>query len=245
MKRYSFVHGILVATPIIAYLIFASYASAGERMAFGEIKSSRGVQINSSTGRWVQMQEIYPLLQSTGIRTNDGIALITTEEGSRLDFSRETEAGIEAKSGSYAVNLVKGTLSFSMTPSSSLTVTTKDADISVSQQMAGQYPLVAGPAAPSYAKIQGMVNSTAKGTFIRSISGRIRVSLRGAQARVLDTGESLFTASGRQGDDSVVENQPRNMWLARALVLGEITTAGTILSLEAFRREGVYSKHVP
>ncbi|MCG2720964.1 MAG: hypothetical protein L6290_02955, partial [Thermodesulfovibrionales bacterium] len=197
MRKYSLIYGYYVGFFVFLALggLCQSLAFA-EPLAFGEIKASGDVQIRTSTAKWNKLQEVYPLLKSTGLKTVEGIAAITTREGSRFDLSINTEAAIEASDGSYVLTLTQGTVSFSIAPSTSLTVITKDADISVSRQIGGYFSLVAGPGVPSLATIQGMVVSNSEGTLIRSMTGRIQVNVKGLQARVINTGESLFASAG-------------------------------------------------
>lgn len=242
MRIYStFIIFLLAITS--ANLLSSQNCLAQESYAFGEIKSSGSVQIGSSTGKWVQIQDIYPLLKNTKIRTNDGIVFITTREGSRIDLSKDTEASIEAMNNNYPVNLVNGTISFNITPSSSLTIVTKNATISVATQVGGYYSLVAGPGAPDLTNIQGMVFSNAQGTYIKSINGRINISGSSLQARVLNTGESLFASA--DGGDKPLGYNPANPKLStgaiQALITGAFFTGATITAIEAFRGDGVHS----
>jgi hypothetical protein len=230
---------ILIHTFILNNFIFSMYALAEGPVAFGEMKASGAVQIESSTGKWVEMQDVYPLLKNTKLRTGDGLIFITTREGSRIDLSRGTEVTIDAMNGSYSVNLVRGSISFNVAPTSTLNIDTKQANISIASQVAGYHSLVAGYGAPSLANTQGMVFNNDKGTLIRSNNGRIEVVINGLQPRTLNTGESLFAALEGNGNKGIIGNEtgdPGNYSkLFRGLIIGTFFTTATITAFDAFR----------
>lgn len=193
MKECRIISIMLVTVLIFSELIFPLQGAAQEPLALGEIKASDGVKTESSNGKWIEMPKVYPLFKTTKLMTNNGVVFITTREGSRIDFSRETEVTIDAINASYSVNLVHGTVSFNMAPNSTLNIDTKDAHISVAPQVADYHSLVAGAGAPALKNVKGIVTS-ADATYIRSIAGKINVSGKTFQARVLDTGETFFAS---------------------------------------------------
>lgn len=243
MKRYNY-FSCLIQVIILITIFSPIIASSMEPVAFGEIKSSGGVQIGSSTGKWVQVQDVYPLLKNTRIRTNDGVVFITTRDGSRIDLSKETEASIDAAKGSYSVALENGTVSFNITPSTSLAITTRGAIISVAQQVGGYYSLVAGVGAPSFTNIKGMVFSGPKGTFIKSISGRINVSGPALQARVLNAGESLFASleGGEKALGYIPATTGSDSGAIQVMITGAFFTGATMSAIESFRGHGIHSR---
>jgi hypothetical protein len=235
MKKYQFISLMLIPCLIFANLISTIQVSAQEPITFGEIKAMGAVQIESSTGQWVKMQDVYPLLKNTKLRTKDGIVYIIARDGSRIELSNETEASIDALNGGYTINLIKGTLSFNVAPSTPLTVTTRQANVSVIKQTGGS--LVAGVGAPTLTNIQGTVFCSDKGTFIKSISGKINVSPYGLQAKILNTGESLF-ASLESKNNPIAADPVKNTKLIQGLIAGTFLIAGTITAFEAFRSGG-------
>jgi len=245
MKKYVFISLMFISSLLVSNLIFTMQVAAQEPVAFGEIRSTGLVQIGSSTGKWIQMQDIYPLLRNTKLSTKEGVASISTREGSKIDFSRNTEAAIDALNGSYTINLTNGTISFNITPSTSLTIATRQVTISVIQQVGGYYSLVAGTGAPAFTNIQGMVFSSDKGILVRSISGRINVSISGLQPRMLNTGASLFASlegdrnKGGIGNESGEDGKYSKLF--RGLIVGAFFTTGTITAFDSFRGGGVAS----
>ncbi len=245
MKKYRFISLMRILSLILANLMSAVQVAAQEPVAFGEINPAGVVQMESSTEKWAEMQNMYPLLRNTKLRTKEGIAAITTKDGSKIDLSMNTEAAINALSGSYTINLANGTISFNITPSTSLTVITKEATISVIQQVGGYYSLVAGVGAPAFSNTQGVVFNSAKGTSIRSMNGRIKVVINGLQPRTLNTGESLFASLEGNGNKGIIGNEtgdPGNYSkLFRGLIIGTFFTTGTITAFDAFRGGGIAS----
>jgi hypothetical protein len=245
MRKYSRIYGYYIG--LFVFLAIGGLCQSlafAEPVVFGEIKASGYVQIRTSTAQWNRLQEIYPLLKSNGLKTGEGIAAITTREGSRFDLSNNTEAAIEASDGSYVLTLTQGTVSFSITPSTSLSIITKDADISVSRQIGGLFSLVAGPGVPSLANIQGMVVNTSEGTLIRSMAGRMQVNIKGLQARVINSGESLFASAGggKAAGMSPLSGEGTTTVLRQALITGAFFTTGTVVAIDAFRGDGFKSR---
>lgn len=246
MNKYRFICMMLISSFIFTNLVSAMQVTPQELMAFGEIRAIGVVQIESSTGKWVDMAAVYPLLKNTKLKTQDGIVSITAKDGSSIVLSKDTEAAIYALNGRYTVNLVKGTISFNVCPSPSLTVTTKEATVSVTQQIGGYNSLVAGVGAPSPANIQGIVFCSDKGTEVRSVSGKMNVSFRGLPPNILNTGERLFASSADLGEGVTAAAAPAagtaaGSKLVSALIVGAFFTTGTITAFESFRGTGVAS----
>ena len=72
---------LLISAFILTNLILAPQVSAQEPMAFGEINAAGNVKILSSTGQWVEMKGVYPLLKETIAATvGDGVRLVDSAE---------------------------------------------------------------------------------------------------------------------------------------------------------------------
>jgi hypothetical protein len=242
MKKCRFISLVLIPSLIFSNFIFAAHISAREPVAFGEIKAAGAVQIESSTGQWVEMRDVYPLLKNTKLRTRDGIVSITTRGGSRIELSKDTEVAFEALNGGYTINLKQGTLSFNMTPPELLTVTTAQATVSV---------------VPNPENYRGMVSCSEKGTEISSISGKVNVGYLGSNTKILTAGESLFVSAKGQVIASaagaattgtttgaaagVTAGAAIGTKLLTALIVGTFFTTATITAFEAFREGGVAS----
>jgi ferric-dicitrate binding protein FerR (iron transport regulator) len=235
---------MLIKSPFISVLLilfllsmniaFIPQVLAQEPLAYGEIKASGGVLIESSNGKWLKMQDVYPLLNETKLKTGDGVVFITMKDGSRIDLSKETEAALKAQKSAYTSNLAKGTLSFKVTPFSTLTIVTPHATIS---------------AIPNPSDIHGIVSCTDKGTEVRSITGKINVSYN-SQKKLLYTGERLFaTPAGAEGTSTAATIAGVPL-ATLATTLGALVIAAgcTIIAVEAFRDyddEGIESPSSP
>lgn len=244
MERYRFlITCCALFAAVLTGVCFSPGASAQDSVAFGEIKSAGGVEIGSSTGKWSRVPDIYPLFKTSKIRTSDGVVFITTKDGARIDLAQATEVSIEAAQGNYSVALEKGTVSFTATPSVTLTVTTREATVSVTRQISGDYSLVAGPGAPSFKNIQGMITTGSKGTLVSSIYGRFAVTGPALEARVLNTGESLFASA--EGDGRTLAFTPAETGLStaaiQAMITGAFITGATVTAIESYRGDGVHS----
>jgi len=226
---------IIIAVFVLTHVFPAVEVCARQTAAYGEIKTAGNVQVESSTGRWTGMPDTYPLLSGTKLRTNDGIASITTKDGSKIDISRNTEIAVTAADSGYTIDLLSctGTISFNMGPSALLHVNTSQAVIST----------VGG----TTTNIQGMVTGIVNGTEVRSISGAVAIGAGqgGKEQRVLNTGESMFVSGecyppAAGGTDEEI-SAARSAQIAQALLIGTFVTAGTIIALEAFRGDDVAS----
>lgn len=225
MKTYRFISLILIPSLIFTNFIFTTHVLAQEPIAFGEIKASGVVQIESSTGQWVKMQDVYPLLKNTKLRTGEGVVFITMKDGSRIDLSKGTEAVIDVLDGSYTINLAKGTLYFDMPPSATLTVITPHTTVSTGQNPKNN---------------QGIIVSSDKGTEVRNIAGNTKISFCGLQPRALAGGESLFVstkgeckaiAAAEAGGKGTAGGTDKK--LSTTLIIGGLATAGIIVALSA------------
>ena len=237
MKKYKHRQFLVACFIILLNIVFSSYVFAQKSsFSFGDMKAAGHVQIQSSTGKWVDMQPLYPLLSTTKLRTNGGVVMITTREGSRIDISKDTELSINAMHSGYSVNLVQGTITFNIVSTVSFAVITPEATVSVSQQFGGRYNMVAGPGVPTPTTIQGIVIRDDNGTFIRDISGKMSIT-HVSKTLVLSTGETFYAGAG---DHSKAAGAliPNHSNLTAGLICGAFFTTGTITAFEAFRGAG-------
>lgn len=225
MKKFRFISLVLILSLIFSNFIFATQISAQEPVAFGEIKASGVVQIGSSTGQWVEMQDVYPLLKNTKLRTGEGVVFITMKDGSRINLSKGTEAVIDVLDGGYNINLAKGTLYFDIPPFATLTVITPHTTVSTGQNPKNN---------------QGIIVSSDKGTEVRNIAGNTKISFCGLQPRALADGESLFVstkgeckaiAAAEAGGKGTAGGTDKK--LSTTLIIGGLATAGIIVALSA------------
>ena len=174
---------------ILAFsLVNIAGVSAQNISVLGEIKSSGKVFIGLSNGQWSSAPPTYPLLESTALRTEDGNASISFKDGSRVDLSRDTVATITGSSADYMINLAQGVLAFNMGPSSSLSVSTPTASISINSKNG----LVQKVGHEKSNRVLGVISATEKGTEVRNISGKILVNTSTTGARTLASGESIL-----------------------------------------------------
>lgn len=237
MNRKAYIIYLIIVFLFSLNTIFTPYVFSQEPIASGEIKSEGTAKIESSTGNWMQLKDVYPLLENTKIKTEEGVVFIYLNDGSRIDLSQNTEVSITARKNSYTVEMKSGTLGFTVTPSASIVVVTGDAKVSVTRQISGHNSFVAGPAAPAFNNIQGLVSIIEEGTFVRNITGRFEVTPDGIQARILNSGETILVAQGEFRNPALV-NPTRNTRVLQGLITGAFFTAGTITAFDAFRGTG-------
>ncbi|NWF98331.1 MAG: FecR domain-containing protein [Nitrospirae bacterium] len=222
--------------------VYSNSSQAQESLSFGEIRSSGNVYIESSTGNWQNIQPVYPLLKNTKLRTKDGVVYITTQEGGRIDISKDSELSIESSKRKYIVNLSKGTVSFNVSSDIDFSVLTPEATVLINTQAGGIYSLVAGPGAPNITNIYGMVIRNDQGTFIRSLSGRIMIR-HNSRYVLIENGETFFAGIGEGTTPATSHIVSSGSYLGPVVVLGGFSAIVGGLSFEAFRGNGHASPH--
>ncbi len=184
---------ILFISAFILTNFFSPFSSASAQsvLTLGEIQTSGSVFIESSYGKWLPSAKTYPLLQGTKIKTEEGSASIHFSNGSRVDLSKNTMAVIEGSPSDYSVRLVSGVIAFNINPASSLTVSTASTDVYVNSRKG----LVQKVSQESAGWSLGAVSVTDKGTEVKSISGKIFVSVSASDMKLVAPGETLFVGS--------------------------------------------------
>jgi hypothetical protein len=121
---------------LISYFIIVIFSvvniaslSAQSVPVLGEIKSSGNVFISSSTGQWSPAMPTYPLLNDTGIKTEDGVASIFFKDGSKVDISKNSVVSVVSTPPGHTIKLTQGVISFNLTSSSSLAISALSADV--------------------------------------------------------------------------------------------------------------------
>ncbi|MBI5848222.1 MAG: FecR domain-containing protein [Nitrospirae bacterium] len=162
--------------------------SAQSIAVLGEVRANGKVSIESTSGQWLSAPATYPLLQNTGIRTDDGTASLYLKEGSRIDLSKDSLALIDGSSSNYAIHMSNGTLAFNVAPGASLSVQTTSTTISVNRKSS----LVQKVSLEKSGRVLGVISATDKGTEVRCISGRVAIEVTPAETKLLSSGESIF-----------------------------------------------------
>jgi hypothetical protein len=184
-KSYRMISYFIV---FIFLLVNIAGVSAQNVSVLGEIQAMGEVFIGSLNGEWSPAMPTYPLLQNTGIRTEDGRASISFKDGSRADFSRDTIASINGEAPNYSIRLAKGVVAFNITSAASLSLSTPSANISVNNRDG----LVQKVGYEKPGRVLGVISATEKGTEVRNISGKILVSSSAAVSRQLVSGENML-----------------------------------------------------
>ncbi len=177
---------------ILILLVFSfsviAPVSAQSIAVLGEVKSNGKVFIESTGGQWLSAPAAYPLLQNTGIKTEEGSAALYFKDGSRIDLSRNSLALVDGSGSQYMIQMAKGILAFNLASGASLSVQTASASVSVNKKNA----LVQKVSMEKSGRVLGVISSTDKGTEVRCISGRIAIDVTPTETKLLSTGESIF-----------------------------------------------------
>ena len=174
---------------LIAFSLFTIAPVSAQSIAvLGEIKTSGAVSIASTAGQWLTAPATYPLLQNTGIKTDDGIAALYFRDGTRIDLSKGSLAMVDGSGSQYTIQMSRGTLAFNMAPGASLSVITASASVSVNKKN----PMVQKVSMEKTGRVLGVISSTDKGTEVRCISGRIAIDVTPTETKLLSSGESIF-----------------------------------------------------
>jgi hypothetical protein len=239
MKRFE---GIISAAVIMLFIfsgISGVYAQSVN--VLGEIKSTGKVFISSSNGVWLPAKASYPILENTGIKTEDGTAALYFRDGSRADVSKNSIASVGGSGSDFSIRLSKGVVAFNMTTTASLSVLTPASTVSVNVKNSPVQKV-----SLSKERFLGAIAVTEKGTEVRSISGRISVTASAGETRIVSTGESIFIGADSSvrvyKTQAVAQNDDDNkkagaFWLvgdngvAYGILGGIAVTTGTAFAL--------------
>jgi len=239
---------IITALLLIAFLFsHIAAVSAQSVTVLGEVTTRGRVFIESSSGQWLPAPATYPLIQNTGIKTDDGSASIYFKDGSRVDISKNSFVMIDGIASEYSMQMNKGVLAFNVTPSSSLTVRTPSTVITANAKS----PSVKLVNIENSGRVLGIISTTEKGTEIRSISGRLMVDVSSSDTKLVSTGESIFidsngkynvykTQAVTQGSAAPAVTGISNVARAQVIVGGLMAASVTGLSIYAL--QGQYHK---
>lgn len=244
---------------IIAMLLLAAFSfpiaapvSAQSIAVLGEVKANGKVFIESTGGQWLSAPATYPLLQNTGIKTDDGSAALYFKEGSRIDISKNSLAVVDGVGSQYTVQMSKGTLAFNMAPGASLSVQTATASVSVNKKSS----LVQKVSLEKSGRVLGIISSTDKGTEVRCISGRVAIDVTPTETKLLSSGESIFVDANSKykvyntqaivPDKSDDRNKGGAGWtggtsgddLTAGIIGGVFLTTAGIISFDVWRGSG-------
>ena len=188
------IHKNIIGMLLLAVFSFSIVApvSAQSIAVLGEVKTSGKVFIESNAGQWLSAPATYPLLQNTGIKTDNGSAALYFQEGSRIDISDNSLAVIDGSGSQYTVQMAKGTLAFNMAPGASLSVMTSSGSVSVNKKNS----LVQKVSLEKSGRVLGIISATDKGTEVRCISGRVAIDVTPTETKLLSSGESIFVDAG-------------------------------------------------
>ena len=169
---------------MISYFIIGIFSllnitslSAQTVPVLGEITSSGKVFISSSTGQWSPAMPTYPLLNDTGIKTEDGVASIFFRDGSKVDLSSRSVVSVVSMPQGQTIRLTQGVISFNIPPVSSLSVSAASADILA---IGGKEPVLG--------------NISVRGTCIevKSFTGNVQVTSSATGPKLLTSGGNVL-----------------------------------------------------
>lgn len=226
MMKHKFLFVFISAFILTNFFSPFSPASAQSVLTLGEIHATGTVFIESSYGNWQPSAKTYPLLQGTKIKTGEGSASLHFRDGSRVDLSKNTMAVIEGSSSDVSVKLVSGVIAFNISPASSLTVSTASTDVSVNSRKGIVQKVFLESAGWSL----GAVSVSDKGTEVKSISGKIFVSVSSSDMKLVAPGENIFIGSDGK----------YNVYKTQAIRSDHRIKNGDLLEVKTEGFEGIY-----
>jgi len=185
MKRFE---GIISLAVIMFFMLTSVSGVLAQSVdVLGEMKSTGKVFISSSNGSWLPARAAYPILENTGIKTEDGTASLYFKDDSRTCIAKDSLASVTGSVSNFSVTLSKGILAFNMTGTATLSVFTPSTTVSVNAKNSPVQKV-----SLSRSRVLGVIAVTEKGTEVRSTSGSIMVSVPAGGSRMVSTGESIF-----------------------------------------------------
>ncbi|MBI4847217.1 MAG: FecR domain-containing protein [Nitrospirae bacterium] len=191
----------ILLTGISGLLITESYSDQSGK-TFGNVRVGGNVFVKSAKGDWILFKDDFPLLAATDIKTEKGVVSIQFVDGSLVDVSKETVISIQGLPHDYAIQVQKGSFAFNIEPSASLTVVTPSAKLSIG----GKKFVVQQLAFGELKRYMGVVSADGLVTEIKSVSGRIPVTIKGDTKIIAPREKISIDARGKYGV-SLVESK--------------------------------------
>lgn len=212
----------IISVAVLILFIFSGVSGVCAQSVdvLGEIKSTGKVFIASSNGGWLPAKASYPMLENTAIKTEDGTAALYFRDGSRADVSKNSIAAVGGSGSDFSIRLSKGVIAFNMTTMASLSVLTPASTVSVNVKSSPVQKV-----SLSKERVLGALSVSEKGTEVRSISGRIVVSVPAGENRIIATGESIFIGADRSvrvyKTQAVAQNDDENKKAGAFWLMGD------------------------
>ncbi len=174
--------------------IIPAFGQSGP-LVLGELQSRGNVMISTSTGEWQKALPTYPVLQKTGLRTEDGTALMLLRGGSRIEIAKNSSLLVDGSAASYSMDMSAGSVAFSVDSNAAMTIATPHTTVTINSS---------SPPLQQSGRVLGVVTVSSQGTEVKGLSGRIVVNHAGG-SKVLAGGEHFF--SGGEKPFKVVKVQ--------------------------------------
>ncbi len=159
----------------------------------GEMRTTGRVLIEESKGKWFTAMPTYPLLEDTNIKTEGGTVSFFLKDGSRIDLGKDTTAVVGGSAGNYIISLSKGLLAFNVSSLSSCSISTPSAAISMSREK----NLLQKVSSEKAERVLGVISVSEKGTEVRTISGKLHVSISRSESILVSAGEGIIVGAER------------------------------------------------
>lgn len=187
----SLVMGILLLSGQFAFSIEPSVTILGDVVGKGS------TEMKAAFNKWISISDkAYPLMDGSHLRSGAGMMSSIFRDGARMEIGKNSEIIVTGARGTYAVDLSKGKIAFSMPQGISFSVTTPTATV----QTQVQPNIIQKVSTTSQDYIRGTVGYDGKGTTITAMSGTIMVrDARGAAAHTVTAGNSVYIAGEGSG----------------------------------------------
>lgn len=185
-----------LAGAVVAPLVLGFQAQAADVSVLGDLEVRGSAQVRAEeSGAPVRLSDTsYAYVSGERIRTrDDASAVLRLDGGDRLALGPQTRARIEGEAGRYSVDLSEGSLAYSVSPDSALTI---DAGGSTLEPVGDAIkPVSSG----DEQRITGWVSVDESGKVnVSARSGDMEVT-RGGSTRVVSAGESV-SIDGTSGE---------------------------------------------
>ncbi len=191
-------HKTVISLTLAALFLTARFAYPVEPAAIlGDVVGKGKTEMKTAFDKWISISDkAYPLMDGSYLRSGDGMMSSIFRDGARMEIGKNSEIIVTGARGTYAVELSKGKIAFSIPRGISFSVTTPTATV----QTQVQPNIIQKVSTTSQDYIRGTVGYDEKGTTITALSGTLVVSdSRGAATRTLSAGNSLYISGSESG----------------------------------------------
>ncbi|MBI5181969.1 MAG: FecR domain-containing protein [Nitrospirae bacterium] len=188
-KRFKGIVSVIVVVTFIAYsrLSFSLEPSAN---ILGDAVGSGNVEIKTTFNNWISIAgKTHPVVNGAYLRSGVGRISIILKDGARLELGKDSLIAVSGSRGTYAIDLKKGRIAFTVPDGIIFSVSTPSATVHVPSTTAAMFQKTNSVPQRS---TKGIIRYDEKKTTVISINGKLMVNDPNGGAQMLAAGEAIY-----------------------------------------------------